>query len=299
MRFDFSAIEPLDFAITQAIQSIASKPLDFAFSIITLIGNPAIWILVAAIILWKGKERDSFFLMNLIVFSTAIVAFSKAFFERLRPSSEKFLVAKDLIPQIESDGLNGIDYSFPSGHASMISAAFFYFKKISKNRKIFLAILVPLVFLSRIYLGKHFISDVLAGLLVGFLVGNANYFLKKLVEKKELKLTKLEEEVGFIAALAASFIAITFINAPKLALTVLGYYAGFFLLKELNIDSTAVAGKKFYAKAFIGMAGLGAILAPAILLKIPETIELAAFFLSGFWISFIWPFLFEKFAKKP
>ena len=67
-------------------------------------------------------------------------------------------------------------YSFPSGH-SMASAAFYGFliyliyKKVkSKKLKIgliaFFTFLIPLIGCSRIYLGVHYTSDVLAGFFV-------------------------------------------------------------------------------------------------------------------------------------
>ena len=71
---------------------------------------------------------------------------------------------------------NASGYSFPSGH-SMASTAFYGFliyliyKKV-KNKKIrniaiaFLSILILLIGISRIYLGVHYTSDVLAGFLI-------------------------------------------------------------------------------------------------------------------------------------
>jgi len=296
MQFDFTAFNPVDFAVSEAIQGFYSKPLDLLFGIITLFGNPAIWILVAALIYWKGNERGSFFLMNLIVFSAAIVAFAKAFFERLRPSAERFRVVESLVPKLDSTEM--AKYSFPSGHSTTISSILFYFKKISKNKKIFLGILLLLVGISRIYLGMHFLSDVIAGVFAGFLIGNANGLLKKIVEKKELKLTKLEEEVGFIAVLIATFIAIIYTKTPTLALTVLGYYAGFFLLKEIGFDQKNLDEKKFRIKAIIGMAGLGLIVGALLIFPMDKIIELPGYFLSGFWISFIWPILWQKASKS-
>lgn len=70
-------------------------------------------------------------------------------------------------------------FSFPSGHA-LISAAFFgfliyYFWQNSRRRArkvaflIFGIILILLIGVSRLYLGAHYVSDVVAGCLLGFI----------------------------------------------------------------------------------------------------------------------------------
>ncbi|RAU81562.1 phosphatase PAP2 family protein [Pontibacter arcticus] len=71
------------------------------------------------------------------------------------------------------------NYSFPSGHATTSMAlygmlAYFLMRRLKKGvqRRLVLAaavILILLVGLSRIYLGVHFLSDVLAGYLLGIL----------------------------------------------------------------------------------------------------------------------------------
>jgi membrane-associated phospholipid phosphatase len=93
------------------------------------------------------------------------VRFAKTFISRARPADVAYY-------QVEH-------YSFPSGHATTAMAlfgllAYFIYRHNSKNpyRKFILwaaAILILLVGFSRIYLGVHFLSDVLAGFILGFL----------------------------------------------------------------------------------------------------------------------------------
>lgn len=92
-------------------------------------------------------------------------------------------------------------YSFPSGH-SMISAAFYGFliyliyKKV-KNKKlkitliIVLSILIVSIGISRIYLGVHYTSDVLAGFTV-----SVSYLIiyTSIVKKIILEREKEDEE---------------------------------------------------------------------------------------------------------
>ena len=69
------------------------------------------------------------------------------------------------------------DPSFPSGHATVAMALYgFLLYTIWKHDKhylknpliVFLAILIVLIGISRLYLGVHYFTDILAGYLVGF-----------------------------------------------------------------------------------------------------------------------------------
>jgi len=68
--------------------------------------------------------------------------------------------------------------SFPSGHTQAIfTAAIFFIKETKKYMAVFLGIAV-LVGLSRIYVGVHYPSDVLAGAIIGILVTELFYWLR-------------------------------------------------------------------------------------------------------------------------
>lgn len=89
----------------------------------------------------------------------------------------KFIVKRprpQVLPLVEERG-----YSFPSGH-SMISLAFYGFliyliynniknKKYKYALMISLSILIVLIGISRVYLGVHYLSDVLAGFIVSII----------------------------------------------------------------------------------------------------------------------------------
>jgi len=88
----------------------------------------------------------------------------KNIFDRARPVVEAFYLEPSP--------------SFPSGHATMAIALYgFLLYIIWKHDKhsfkkpfiVFLAILIILIGISRLYLGVHFISDVLAGYIIGFI----------------------------------------------------------------------------------------------------------------------------------
>lgn len=130
------------------------------FKIITNFGGAIVLITttILCIIFVKQKKYKAVIPINLglIILLNLVL---KNFFERPRP--EQFRI-------IEATG-----YSFPSGH-SMASMAFYGYliyliftnvknKKVRNSICIFLSILVFLIGLSRIYLGVHYTSDVIAG----------------------------------------------------------------------------------------------------------------------------------------
>lgn len=154
--------------ILDSIQNISMPLLDRAMVDITSLGNFSIlWIAFIVIFLstkeYKkaGKVMAIAFILNLIIVNILL----KNIFARPRPFQ---VVGKfDLLIPPLNDG------SFPSGHSSY---AFTFFAIIllmtkSKSLKIFTGVLAFLIAFSRLYLYVHFPTDVLAGSLIGFLLG--------------------------------------------------------------------------------------------------------------------------------
>ena len=79
---------------------------------------------------------------------------------RIRP----YEIINGLVPLIEKP----TDYSFPSGHTgSSFAAACILYRKLPKRFGIPALILAILIGFSRLYLGVHYPSDVLCGIISG------------------------------------------------------------------------------------------------------------------------------------
>ncbi len=123
--------------------------------------------LAACILLVLALRRHYAYAAGLALSATmsgVLVVIIKGLIERARPA-------------MEFQAYSEIWYSFPSGHAAL-SAAFYGFLAYSAWKllpplweKIVAAailVLIAAVGFSRIYLGVHYVSDVVAGLLIGF-----------------------------------------------------------------------------------------------------------------------------------
>ena len=139
---------------------------DFMTPIAKFITNfgGAIFLIGLTVILFfaiKNKKIGLSIFSNLVIV-TVLNQLLKYILQRPRPTEYRII--------------NESGYSFPSGH-SMVSMAFYGYLiyliyKYAKNKYvkwtsiILLSILIGLIGLSRIYLGVHYTSDVLAGFLI-------------------------------------------------------------------------------------------------------------------------------------
>lgn len=111
-------------------------------------------------------------------------AFLKPFFERLRPCHEI-----DLRPILHLvNNKCGGKYGFASSHSANFFAmatflAWIFKYKIGKWRYAFFGI-AALVAFSRVYLGVHYPSDILAGMLIGIAASAIGIFVFKILARK-------------------------------------------------------------------------------------------------------------------
>ncbi len=293
------ALHLLDTSLLYAVQSIQLPFLAEAMLAVTFLGNPIFWIIVAAVLQWSGREHKAFNAMNIVLFAGAITGALKHIAATPRPSAAIFnVIAKDTY----------IGFSFPSGHTAVIAAAWAYWRKfLDKRAGVLLLIAVPLVAFSRLYLGAHFPSDVIAGAGIGVVAGLGLLWINKETRHAHFVPTKFEDSLAIAGLLAAGLLALSLLKEFPLIAILLGYYVGYFLARELEMDAVAESLAKSLPKLAAGGIGSAAILGAAVLAspngvlslqgEVSTAVFVALLFL-GFWISFAFPLLWEKVGQK-
>jgi len=162
-------------------QTVRNDVFDIIMPIITDLGLWYYLVILTALfcIPFKSKGVYPFLLTLLSIFSSRWISrFFKLFFDRPRPLMS--------LENVHVLGKEYYTYSFPSGHATVAFAfATILAFKIPKTR-IPVFILATLIGVSRIYIGAHYPSDVLAGAVLGCGVSAVILFVEKRITKRSL-----------------------------------------------------------------------------------------------------------------
>lgn len=113
---------------------------------------------------WEGKNRKGLYelLIATVISLVAVEFIIKPFVHRVRP--EYVLTFSYLVDQTST-------FSFPSTHATIAFASCWILSHRHPRWKLALYLLAFLIAFSRIYLGKHYPSDVIFGSGLGICIG--------------------------------------------------------------------------------------------------------------------------------
>jgi len=167
---------------------------------ITYLGDAGIcWIALGILLLCFPKTRKGGFIV--VVGYCSVVAGNhfilKNIFNRPRP----FTVAEELVTFIESIGMELPDSSsFPSGHTFTSFCSAIILTLAFKKKGAWSYIPATLISLSRIFLCVHYVTDVLAGAILGTICGwlvyiVTNWLIDKFITSRRVKqeLTRIEQ----------------------------------------------------------------------------------------------------------
>ena len=202
-------LQEFSILIIQALQTL-SPTLDALMEFFTFMGRIEFYILLIALIYWVVNSQLGFRVF-LILLSTDFVAVA---FKNLLHQPRPYWVAD--VKQLGSE----TSYGIPSSHASDSLAVWGYLAyRVQKNWfRVMAVVLIVMIALSRLYLGVHFLHDILGG----WLIGGAMLYLFIRYEQKLSYWMKAHSEsfqIGFGLAISLLIIATGLIIGALIAST--------------------------------------------------------------------------------
>jgi membrane-associated phospholipid phosphatase len=151
--------------VVELLQSFQNGFFDFFFNFISFLGEEYVYIVLLGTIYYAYDKKLGEFMALTLFFTGLLNSTIKGIVAAQRPFEKYPNRVTNLRPET-SPG-----YSFPSGHTQNF-AAFLFAEGFWSNKKrmyIVSSVLVVLMALSRMYLGVHFLEDVLVSIVLGIL----------------------------------------------------------------------------------------------------------------------------------
>ncbi|MGE5499492.1 MAG: phosphatase PAP2 family protein [Syntrophothermus sp.] len=160
--------------------NLANGLFDNFFAFITEVKHWYIAFIILLGIVYKKGGRIG---RTAAILSVIMIAFSdqlssffiKHWIARIRPCN----ALPDARLVIDCSG----SFSFPSSHAVNNFAAFAYFSRLYPDYKWILFIVAFLVSLSRVYVGRHYPSDIIGGAIIGTAIGYLFSYAAEAIDK--------------------------------------------------------------------------------------------------------------------
>ncbi len=265
------------------------------FLAVTELGGSNAYLLILVIGFWAVNKRETIVFGLIYLFSGAINFWLKGTFANPRPP------VSDWLPGATASG-----YSLPSGHAQSSTVVYSWLSiKLKKwwTTIAFITVIL-LVGISRVYLGVHWLGDVLAGWAVGLLIVIALWRFETPISTF---LSRYSRDVLYLSLLALGIVATIItelvFTAPgddfgSTGGLIIGFAIGLWLEgRYVNFATEAQNGQRWRLVLRV-IFGIGVVLifmyGLPLFLPSDTLFRLIRYAVVGFVGSFLWPLIFTR-----
>lgn len=275
-------------AFYQLIQSLHNPVADYIFVSLSFLGSEPTYILLIAILYWNVDKRFGFRLAVLFLTSMAINNLLKTLVHSTRPIGQ---------PGMRSVYVSSAPgFSFPSGHAQGAATLYPYLWRRWPRQKMLLWIgilMITGISFSRLYLGLHWLTDILGGYLIGTMI----VILFQRIDKSLFKLT-ISLSVKLALSLTLPLLFLAAYHTPQ-GFQIVGFVIGFtcgYFLEDTFLDYRERTKLSYsILKTLCGLIPLGVwVWAWHSLTTYYPWIHLPILVVGGLWTSFGAPYLFRR-----
>jgi membrane-associated phospholipid phosphatase len=259
---------------------------EIPFQFVTLLGDSGFVLILIAAVFWVFGRRVAYATFAAVMAGAVIGTMAKIGTDIGRPEHP------DLLLYYGSSAP-----SFPSGHTLLAIAFWGTLVTLGKVRAAIATVIVVLVILSRLYLGAHFVADLVAGIVLGFLALAVGYAVRRLLLDRlnDHRLTMLMA-AGCFGGILVLPVADTFPLGWEIMGGLLG--AGVATLIEwryVRYEPRPVGFSWQVLKLAIGLASVLVFIAIGSTLRDGEPLARAGiFFLAGVWMMLATPLILDR-----
>jgi len=154
---------------------LANPVISQFLSIVTILGGLSASVIVCGALFLFGNQRKAINASCSLILISFLTLLLKIIVMRPRPY---MVIPATVIVSAESG------WSFPSGHSGRVFSLLSSSNNAGRTLRLFGCIIAGLVAFSRIYLGVHYLSDVVFGVITGYIAGLAASHYNGLLSSK-------------------------------------------------------------------------------------------------------------------
>jgi len=292
--------------ILRTLESLRTPFWDTIFGLITRLGEETILIVVFCAIYWCISKKMGYVIGISFFMSSLVIQGMKIVFRVPRP-----WVYDPTFQPVGGAVREATGYAFPSGHtqnaAALLGALGIQLK--SWVVRIVLFSLAILVAFSRMYLGVHYLSDVLVSLVITFIIV---YFAARVITEEVVSVKRELTIALFIAGVALVVIIIATAlyhgsdiethqlrDGTRAAGAAIGFAIGMFVERVYIKFSVKAKNIGVHVLKFVlGVAGTLAIQEGVRLIGTGLIIDAIRYFLMVVWITIFFPLVIKRFLQS-